>query len=537
MRNTRSVSAAIELFTIASLSIVLGACTQRSTILTSETASSVLSCQVTVNPNPVAVSVNSSGAIQGTAPTVTFAVVPNQSAQITSIVVTRPAGLQMQAFGTPSPYQSTFLLTATPLDATSNSVQFFVNNGAGESASCSAPVSYSTTTSGSSGPTTTNFRFQFVGDVNADTISDRIAWDYTTGYWYVSLGMGTPNYVYWGIWGASQNWQNVTAIDINNDARIDIIGRDATSGNWWAAVSTGSSFINQYLGAWPANVSWTNVRFAPNAQGILCIYGTDLNGVEWQLTINAYGSPSQIQPVASTLTLGVASSSSVPSSPLAVVNYGGTAYVTWRALSASSCVVSTTDGISIGSGNQGTSVPLSGITSAKTVQLVCQGANGAPLSPVTALIQVGQGSAPVLSLSASSMVARGSTVAVTWAASNVVANTCTLTANGAPITLPANSSGSTVISPPVYASMTFILACQSPPPYEPAMKSLVVSTQSVVAATPTSMQFGSVEEDKDSYPQTLVLRSDTNDTTVNYITMPPGFSIKSSNCGSAPFVI
>jgi hypothetical protein len=46
--------------------------------------------------------------------------------------------------------------------------------------------------------------------------------------------------------------------DVNGDARADIIGR-TSSGAWYVAISTGTSFVNQYWGGWNPGAGWQPV--------------------------------------------------------------------------------------------------------------------------------------------------------------------------------------------------------------------------------------------------------------------------------------
>ena len=86
-----------------------------------------------------------------------------------------------------------------------------------------------------------------------DDFAMRVA---STGEWWITRGGGTPTR--WTTWAPGANWVNVQKADINGDNRDDIIGR-TSSGAWYAALSTGTTFTNVYLGAWAPGANWQDV--------------------------------------------------------------------------------------------------------------------------------------------------------------------------------------------------------------------------------------------------------------------------------------
>ena len=103
------------------------------------------------------------------------------------------------------------------------------------------------------------------GDFNDDDNEDLARTD-AAGRWLVTTSQG--NTEVWGAWSTAVTWNDVQAADVNGDGKADIIGR-TDSGAWWAGISNGSSFTNQFMGAW-APISWNDVH-AVNVNG-------DING-------------------------------------------------------------------------------------------------------------------------------------------------------------------------------------------------------------------------------------------------------------------
>jgi hypothetical protein len=539
MKKTNQLMTTIETVAVLGLALILGACTQRSPIpLYDGTLTSALTCSAYVNPSPVQVTVDGAGNISGAQPTVTIAVAPSQAAQIVSMVVSNSAGLQMNtSLAIPTPLQSQFSLQAKAIAATANSVTFQMQDSSRNTASCVANITFQTTTAA---PTPGALKFQMAADVNGDMINDQIAFDGTTGYWWVMLtGNATSGaYQNWGIWGANQNWQNVTMVDINGDKKFDIVGRDLNTGNWWAAVSSGSSFSNLFLGYWNTQMNWTNIRFGLDANGVMSVFGTDSNGIQYSMALNNTqgGTGGVLTPLPPVLTIGVSATFGGTPASVASIPFGANAYVSWQALSASGCIVYTGTAASPtvhAQGNSGTAFLMNSLQASTTVYLGCNGAGTSQTAPASAQIQVGSAPTPVLSLSAPQVAALNATVPVVWAATNVTANSCSMTANGAAIALPSNSAGSTVNSPPIRGLTTILLSCNSPAGIQ--TKSVPVALAALPGSSPANFQFGTVTTGSASAVQNLALTSANGITTIKEITIAPGFVAGTSSCGAIPF--
>ncbi len=541
MKKTNQLMATIETVAVLGLALVLGACTQRSPIpLYDGTLTTALTCSAYVNPSPVQVTVDGAGTISGTAPTVTIAVAPSEPAQIVSMVVANSAGLQMNSsLAIPSAIQSQFSLQAQALAATANAVTFQMQDASGNSASCVANITFQASTVV---PTPGALKFQMAADVNGDLINDQVAFDGSTGYWWVMLSGNASSSAYqnWGIWGANQNWQNVTMVDINGDHKFDIVGRDLNTGNWWAAVSSGTAFSNLFLGYWNTQVNWTGIRFGADANGVMSVFGTDANGIQYSMALNNSqgGSGGVMTPLPPVLTIGVSATFSGTAGPVVSVPFGANVYVSWSALSATGCIVYTGTAANpsvVAQGNSGAAFLMTNLQASTTVYLGCNGSGTSQTAPASAQIQVGTAPTPVLSLSAPQVAALNATVPIVWAATNVTANTCTLTANGVPITLPANSTGSTVTSPAIRALTTILLSCNAPAGVQ--TKSIPVAVAALPGSSPTSFQFGSVATGSTSAVQNLALTSANAITTIKAIAVAPGFLAGVSTCGAIPFDI
>ncbi len=54
----------------------------------------------------------------------------------------------------------------------------------------------------------------------------------------------------WVTWSVAATWVDVSVGDFNGDGLTDIVGRVAQNGQWWAALSTSTSFTNQFWTTW-----------------------------------------------------------------------------------------------------------------------------------------------------------------------------------------------------------------------------------------------------------------------------------------------
>ncbi len=121
-------------------------------------------------------------------------------------------------------------------------------------------------------------------DINGDNRDDIIGRT-SSGAWYAALSTGTTfTNVYLGVWAPGANWQDVLVGDFDGDFRDDIVGRVAANGQWWLARSSGSTsaptISNVLLGSW-APVAWSNVRVGDfNDDGKDDILG-QFNGAWW----------------------------------------------------------------------------------------------------------------------------------------------------------------------------------------------------------------------------------------------------------------
>ncbi len=117
------------------------------------------------------------------------------------------------------------------------------------------------------------------GHFDGSANDELIRWDAATGTWYVTTAAN--NQMVWGMWSTAVNWSNIQFADINGDGKTDVIGQDS-AGQWWAAISTGSSFTNDYLGTWSTAVTWVDVHAADvNGDGKADVIGRTTTGQWW----------------------------------------------------------------------------------------------------------------------------------------------------------------------------------------------------------------------------------------------------------------
>ncbi len=80
-----------------------------------------------------------------------------------------------------------------------------------------------------------------VGDLNGDHRQD-VAMLHHTGVWFVGLSTGAKFEIYrWAdSWGKSSNWSHIQVADFNADGMDDIMAYQTTTGQWWIMFSTGT---------------------------------------------------------------------------------------------------------------------------------------------------------------------------------------------------------------------------------------------------------------------------------------------------------
>ncbi len=101
----------------------------------------------------------------------------------------------------------------------------------------------------------------FVADFNGDGRDDLAGRVGTDGSWWMSLSTGSGFQMQtsrWSQFPETIGWDFVVG-DFTGDGRHDITGRARTNGTWWTAVSTGTSFANQYWGHWSKSYVWNDI--------------------------------------------------------------------------------------------------------------------------------------------------------------------------------------------------------------------------------------------------------------------------------------
>ncbi|MCB9954026.1 MAG: VCBS repeat-containing protein [Planctomycetaceae bacterium] len=129
----------------------------------------------------------------------------------------------------------------------------------------------------------------YSGDFDGDGDSE-IAGRIATGTWWVrGIAAFSGAEKSFGSWAsdAAAGWTNVQVIDVNGDGRDDILGQHQL-GHWWAAISTGTTFVNTYMGRW-ANSGWVTLKAGDyNGDGKVDMAGLRENGV-WIVGLNDGG--------------------------------------------------------------------------------------------------------------------------------------------------------------------------------------------------------------------------------------------------------
>lgn len=122
------------------------------------------------------------------------------------------------------------------------------------------------------------------GDFNGDGISDLAGRD-AEGRWWVGLANDANtnlSYSIFGIWNPTATWLDVMAADVNGDGLDDVVSR-TSGGIWWGAISNGTSFTNQRMGAqqW-APIAWQDVMTGDyNGDGRDDVIGRAPSGAWW----------------------------------------------------------------------------------------------------------------------------------------------------------------------------------------------------------------------------------------------------------------
>jgi hypothetical protein len=500
---------------------------------TNSVSNTPVTCFVSVNPSPAMLTVGTDGEIVSGNRNVSFGVALSRSAQVVSVDVERPAGLQVSSsFAIPSAFQSQFTIQAQLLDGRENAAVISVRDTDSNLVSClRAPVTISSTVQATrpTNPVSASFSGRFDGDA----IDDSVALESVTGFLWVTLGGSSPAVVRnWGTFSPSVNWSNITAVNTNGDAFMDLVARDPVTGAWWAARSNGSGFTNVYLGTWNASTSWTNIVFGTNALGIATVTGTDGNGYRWTMALNGNASnPSTPSFVPPSVSISVAAAPSDVGAATLSVGYNASVYVSWSSTNTQQCDIykgPDTAKVSIGSGSNSSSPLLLGPLTANTrVSIGCRAPDNSIITPVSAQITVAPPAQPTVTLTSSaSVVAPNGRVNLTFSSTNVTS--CSLKQGNVTLsTLPSGVFQSSDIA----ADTDFRFECTSAA--GPAVRTVTVKLTSLMSSSPTMLEFSSVNVGVTSAAQTLVLKSLRNRSTAIALTVPAGFIREGGTCSSA----
>jgi len=146
------------------------------------------------------------------------------------------------------------------------------------------------TTPGSSDPAPpASLNYTYVGDFTGNGKQDLLAFDPTSGSWYVKLsnGSGFSAPQLWDRWSSALTWVDIHTADFNGDGKTDIVARAEQTGQWFVGLSTGTSFAAQMWDAWSPSVTWVNVNVGDfNGNGKADIVGQDQQTGDWYVGLS-----------------------------------------------------------------------------------------------------------------------------------------------------------------------------------------------------------------------------------------------------------
>ncbi len=120
------------------------------------------------------------------------------------------------------------------------------------------------------------------GDFNGDGRTDTLG-RHSNGQFWVGSSTGT-SFVnqYWGAWSAAVNWTDLQVGDMNGDGRDDVAGRIANTGEWWVGLSSGAGFANYRFASWSSAVTWVDAKLADlNGDGRDDLLARYRDGGQW----------------------------------------------------------------------------------------------------------------------------------------------------------------------------------------------------------------------------------------------------------------
>jgi hypothetical protein len=116
----------------------------------------------------------------------------------------------------------------------------------------------------------------------------------STGDWWMakSSGSGFVNQ-YLGGWNPAAGWQNIQVADFNGDGKADISGM-TSSGGWYVAISNGTSLTTQAWGGWNPLAGWQDVHVGDfNGDGKADLVGRTSSGGWYVALSNSTGFTNQ----------------------------------------------------------------------------------------------------------------------------------------------------------------------------------------------------------------------------------------------------
>lgn len=353
-----------------------------------------------------------------------------------------------------------------------------------------------------------------------------LGWDPLTGYWFKQSATGQP--VAFAFWPKGPVYDFVRAGDFNGDGMMDVIGRNPSNGNFLVGIDGNFSQQPNIAFATDPAKPITNFRTAfVDANPLQDVLFVDFRGIEvaYFATIGpngvVFGGPVPMPP---TLALNGAP---------ALVDYRGTAVLSWVATNVLSCNLKDPAGMNVMVGS-GQTMGRSG--SYTTPPLVVQSRYTLEcLNPAQTAISttftVAVRSMPVATGSLTvnkDVVVAGGSVTVSTAAQFV--DDCTLSKNGAVLTSQLGQLGSRTET--INAQTNFSLVCHDYAGVKLQIDKLV-NVAVVLTATPDQLEFGGVYKNTDAAtPITTIIRNTHTALSAKDVSfsVPSPFSLKELIC-------